>query len=106
MRLATSVAGSDGAPEVAMNTTTSPPTETLVRDQIRSLAAIGAALGFSEDRQRRALRMTAQRWAEWSAFLIDGPLPAWPKLPIMLRMLAVTTHRLAVLAEQQDLTFA
>jgi hypothetical protein len=89
-----------------MNTTTSPRTEVLVRDQFRSLKAVSETIGFTDDRQRRALRMTAERWAEWSAFLLDGPLPAWPKLPMMLRMLGVTTHKFAVLAEQQHPAFA
>jgi hypothetical protein len=59
--------------------TTSPRIKTLVRDQFRSLKTISETIGFSDDRQRRALRMTAERWAEWSAFLLDGPLPAWPQ---------------------------
>ena len=89
-----------------MNTITSPRTETIVRDQFRSLKAVSETIGFNADRQRRALRMTAERWAEWSAFLLDGPLPAWPNLPIMLRMLGVASHRFAVLAEQQGPAFA
>ena len=94
-----------GCTEVAMNTITSPRTETIVRDQFRSLKAVSETIGFNADRQRRALRMTVERWAEWSEFLLDGPLPAWPKLPNMLRMLGVTTYRFAVLAEHQGPAF-
>jgi len=88
-----------------MNTITSPRTVSIVGDQFRSLKTVSETIGFNADRQRRALRMTVERWAEWSAFLLDRPLAAWPKLPIMLRRLGVTTYRFAMLAEQQGLAF-
>jgi hypothetical protein len=86
--------------EIATNTTRLPATELLVRNQFRLLQLVSRTIGFDEDRQRRALQMTTDRWAEWSVFLLGGPLPAWPKLPVLLQRLGVTTYRLAVLADR------
>jgi hypothetical protein len=83
-----------------MDAITQPRTKSLVRDQFRSLKTVSKTIGLDEDRQRRALRMSAERWAEWSVFLIDGPLPAWPKLPALLQTLGVAIHRIAVFAER------
>jgi hypothetical protein len=83
-----------------MDAITQPRTESLVRDQFGSLETVSKTIGLDEERQRRAVRMSAKRWAEWSAFLIDGPLPAWPTLPALLQMLGVAIHRLAVFAER------
>jgi hypothetical protein len=83
-----------------MDSITQPRTESLVWDQFRSLKTVSKTIGLDEDRQRRALRMSAERWAEWSVFLIDGPLPAWPKLLALLQTLGVAIHRIAVFAER------
>jgi hypothetical protein len=54
---------------------------------------------FSEDDRRRALLLSEQEWSAWSEFLDDGPLPAQPQLPVMLRRLGSASHRLAVMAD-------
>jgi hypothetical protein len=83
-----------------MDAITQPRTESLVRAQFRSLKTVSTTVGLDEDRQRCALGISAARWAEWSAFLIGGPLPEWPKLPALLQTLGVAIHRLAVIAER------
>jgi hypothetical protein len=55
---------------------------------------------LSDDARRRVLLLSEQEWAEWSDFCQDGPLPAQPKLPVMLRRLGSASHRLAVLADR------
>ena len=53
------------------------------------------------DDQRRVLLLSEQEWSDWSDFCQDGPLPAQPQLPVMLRRLGSASHRLAVLAERR-----
>jgi hypothetical protein len=86
--------------EIATNTIRPPDTELLVRNQLRLLQMVSRTIGIDEERQRRALLMTTDKWAEWSAFLLGGPLPSRPKLPVLLQRLGATTHRLAVLADR------
>ena len=47
-----------------------------------------------------ALLLSEQEWSDWSDFCQDGPLPAQPQLPVMLRRLGSASHRLAVMAER------
>jgi hypothetical protein len=47
------------------------------------------------------LLLSAKEWSDWSDFVQDGPLPAQPQLPVMLRRLGSASHRLAVLADRR-----
>ncbi len=73
----------------------------LLRDQFRQLHIVGTQVNLDEERQRRLLLVSQQDWPDWSMFLRDGPLPARPEAPVMLRRLGATTYRLAALADRQ-----
>jgi hypothetical protein len=73
----------------------------LLRDQFRALHSVGATVNLDEERQRRLLLVSEQDWADWSVFLRDGPLPARPEVPVMLRRVGAVTYRLASLADRQ-----
>jgi hypothetical protein len=75
-------------------------TDNLARHQFQMFSDIGVQLRLSEDEQRRVLLLSKQEWASWSDFRDDGPLPAQPQLPVMLRRLGSASHRLSVLAER------
>ncbi|HTB45082.1 MAG TPA: hypothetical protein VK741_15775 [Acetobacteraceae bacterium] len=73
----------------------------LVRNQFRQLHIVGTQVKLDEERQRRLLLVSQSDWRDWSVFLRDGPLPARPEVPVMLRRLGAATYRLAALAERQ-----
>ncbi len=75
-------------------------TDNLARSQFRMFSEIGEQMHLSNEEQRRVLRLSQQEWADWSDFCHDGPLPAQPQLPVMLRRLGSASHRLAVIAER------
>ena len=75
-------------------------TDHLARSQFQVFSDIGAQMHLSDDERRRVLLLSEQEWAEWSDFCQDGPLPAQPQLPVMLRRLGSASHRLAVLADR------
>ncbi|MGA3401957.1 MAG: hypothetical protein ABSC95_22310 [Acetobacteraceae bacterium] len=84
-----------------MTTTHQTAAASLLRDQFRQLHIVGTQVNLDDDRQRRLLLVTKADWTDWSMFLQDGPLPARPEVPVMLRRLGATTYRLATLAERQ-----
>ena len=73
----------------------------IARDQFQVFSSIGDEMQLSVDDQRRVLLLSDRQWADWSSFLQDGPLPAEPQLPVMLRRLGSASHRLAVLADRR-----
>ena len=75
-------------------------TDNLARSQFQVFSEIGAQMRLSDDDRRRVLLLSEQEWSEWSDFCQDGPLPAQPQLPVMLRRLGSASHRLAVLADR------
>jgi hypothetical protein len=75
-------------------------TDRLARSQFQMFSEIGGQIRLSDEDRRRVLLLSEQEWAEWSDFCLDGPLPAQPQLPVMLRRLGSANHRLAVLAER------
>ena len=75
-------------------------TDTLARSQFQMFSEIGDELHLSGDDQRRVLLLSEQEWSDWSDFRHDGPLPAQPQLPVMLRRLGSASHRLAAIAER------
>ena len=71
---------------------------TIVRDQFLALDSV---LSLDEERRRRILLLDRQQWPQWARFLRNGPLPAQPAVPVMLRRLAAATFRLAAVVERQ-----
>jgi hypothetical protein len=78
-------------------------TDNLARSQFHVFRQIGEQMQLSEDYQRRVLLLSEAEWSDWSEFRQDGPLPAQPQLPVMLRRLGNASHRLAVIAERQGM---
>ena len=76
-------------------------TDNLARDQFQMFNQLGEQMQLSQDDQRRVLLLSAEEWCDWADFVHDGPLPAQPQLPVMLRRLGCASHRLAVLAERK-----
>jgi hypothetical protein len=75
-------------------------TDNLARSQFQLFSEIGEQMQLSDDDRRRVLLLSEQEWAQWSDFCQDeGPLPAQPQLPVMLRRLGSASHRLATLAD-------
>ena len=74
----------------------------LLRNQFSTLRSVGVSLALDEDRQRRMLLVPERDWSDWSNFLRDGPLPAHPSAPTMLRRLGAATYRLAALAGRRS----
>jgi phosphoglycolate phosphatase-like HAD superfamily hydrolase len=79
-------------------------TDNLARSQFRMFSQLGDEMHMSDDEQRRVLRLSEQEWANWSDFLDDGPLPAVPQLPVMLRRLGSASYRLAAKSERGGIT--
>ena len=75
-------------------------TDTLARNQLQVFNQLGEQMQLSEDDQRRVLLLSEQEWSAWSDFLQEGPLPAQPQLPVMLRRLGSASYRLAVIADR------
>ena len=71
---------------------------TIIRDQFLALDSV---LSLDEERRRRILLLDRQQWPQWARFLRNGPLPAQPAVPVMLRRLAAATFRLAAVVERQ-----
>ena len=75
-------------------------TDSLARSQFQLFSEIGEQMHLSDDDRRRVLLLSEQEWAQWADFCQDeGPLPAQPQLPVMLRRLGSASHRLATLAD-------
>jgi hypothetical protein len=79
-------------------------TDRIARDQFQVFSQIGDQMQLSADDQRRVLLLSDKQWSDWSDFCQDGPLPAEPQLPVMLRRLGSASHRLAVLADRRAAT--
>jgi hypothetical protein len=76
-------------------------TDKIARDQFEVFSQLGNEMQLSEDDKRRVLMLSDKEWADWADFRQDGPLPAQPQLPVMLRRLGSASHRLAVLADRR-----
>ena len=79
-------------------------TDNLARSQFQMFSQLGEQMQLSNADQRRVLRLSEKEWSDWSDFLQDGPLPARPQLPVMLRRLGSASHRLAVMAEGRGIS--
>lgn len=74
-------------------------TNSLTRAQLAIFHMLGDEISLTEDDRRRALGLDDRTWTAWTDFLSDGPIPAEPPLPEMLRRLGETAFRLSVAAE-------
>jgi hypothetical protein len=77
-------------------------TDDLARSQFQMFRELGEQMQLSRDDQRRVLRLSEHEWSDWSDFVLEGPLPGQPQLPVMLRRLGRASHRLVVLAEHRE----
>jgi hypothetical protein len=76
-------------------------TDDLTRAQLAMIHALGDSISLTQEDRRRALNLDDRTWLAWADFLADGPLPAEPPLPEMLRRLGETAFHLSVVAEQR-----
>jgi hypothetical protein len=72
----------------------------LTREQLAMFNALSDQVRLTEDDRRRALDLDERAWTAWVGFLADGPLPALPPVPEMLRRLGETAFNLSVMAER------
>lgn len=70
-------------------------TDELTRAQLAMFHGLGDQIHLTRDDRRRTLGLDERTWAAWTDFLSDGPLPAEPSLPEMLRRLGETTFQLS-----------
>jgi hypothetical protein len=75
--------------------------DAVARRQLRLYSELSDEMQLDARNRRAALRLNQKQWADWAEFLGDGPLPAAPPLPEMLRRVGRATHRLVLRAEQQ-----
>jgi hypothetical protein len=71
----------------------------LTRAQLTMFHALGDHASLTGDDRRRALALDDRTWSAWLAFLSDGPLPAEPPLPEMLRRVGEAAFHLSRTAE-------
>jgi hypothetical protein len=71
----------------------------LTRAQLAMFRALGDHASLTEDDRRRALALDDRTWSAWRDFLSDGPLPAEPSLPDMLRRVGEAAFHLSMAAE-------
>jgi hypothetical protein len=76
--------------------------DTLTRAQLSLVEELGDELGQKADDRRQALNLTEREWLAWTDFLAEGPLPAEPLVPEMLRRLGEVAFKLSLLAERLD----
>ena len=73
----------------------------LTRSQLAIYHALGDQISLTQDDRRQALELDDHAWRAWSDFLSEGPLPADPPLPEMLRRLGETVFNLSIMAEER-----
>nr|WP_294501259.1 hypothetical protein [uncultured Rhodopila sp.] len=71
----------------------------VARSQLDLFHDLSDRVSLTPDDRRRALNLTERDWRAWHAFLADGPIPAQPPLPEMLRRLGHVAFNLTVVAE-------
>jgi hypothetical protein len=76
-----------------------PAIDDLTRAQLAMFHALGDHASLTEDDRRRALELDDRTWTAWTDFLSNGPLPAEPPLPEMLRRLGETAFHLSMVTE-------
>jgi hypothetical protein len=78
--------------------------DNLARSQWRLYADLGDQMKIDAEERRRVLLLDQRQWLDWEDFLSDGPLPAEPPLPVMLRRLGRASHYLALRVDRQSAT--
>ncbi|MDR3532140.1 MAG: hypothetical protein P4L90_16515 [Rhodopila sp.] len=79
-------------------------TDELTRAQLAMFHTLGDEISLTQDDRRRALNLDERAWVQWVDFLSDGPLPAKPPLPEILRRLAETASNLSIMAEGRGIS--
>jgi len=79
-------------------------TDDFTRAQLALFHGLGDQISLTGEDRRRALNLDDQAWTAWTDFLSDGPLPAEPPLPEMLRRLGETAYALSMVAEERGVT--
>ncbi len=77
-------------------------TDTVLRAELKMARALGEQLNMTGDNWCRALHLTDRQWLAWTDFLAEGPLPAQPSAPEMLRRLGEVAFNLSQRAERVD----
>jgi hypothetical protein len=77
-------------------------TDTVLRAELKMARALGDQLNLRGEIWRRALHLTDRQWRAWTDFLVEGPLPAEPSPPEMLRRLGEVAFNLSRRAERLD----
>ncbi len=72
----------------------------LTRAQLAMFQGLGDEIRMGANDRRCALGLDERTWLAWLNFSADGPLPAEPKLPEMLRRLGEAAFKLAVVAAE------
>jgi hypothetical protein len=75
------------------------PSNDVARSQLDFFHHLSDRIYLTPDDQRRALDLSERDWRAWHAFLFDGPMPAQPPLPEMLRRLGHVAFNLTLVAE-------
>jgi hypothetical protein len=75
------------------------PTDDLTRAQLAMFHSLGDRISLTQDDRRRALNLDDRTWMAWTDFSADGPLPAEPPVPEMLRRLGKTAFHMTVVVE-------
>jgi hypothetical protein len=70
-------------------------TDDLTRAQLAMFQGLGDEISLTGHDRRVALGLDERAWAAWTEFLSDGPLPAEPPLPEMLRRLGESAFRMS-----------
>jgi hypothetical protein len=70
-------------------------TDDLTRAQLAMFQGLGDEFSLTGDDRRLALGLDERVWAAWTEFLSDGPLPAEPAVPEMLRRLGESAFRMS-----------
>jgi hypothetical protein len=73
----------------------------VIRAQLSMFHDQSDRINLTDDDRRRALDLDDRTWVTWTDFMTDGPLPAEPPLPEMLRRLGETAYCLSMIAERE-----
>ena len=72
----------------------------LARNQLAMFQALADQINLTPDDRHLALNLDDRAWTAWMDFLWDGPLPADPPLPDMLRRVGQAAFNLLAVAGQ------
>ncbi len=71
----------------------------IARSQLDMFHDISERINLTPDDRRRALNLNERDWWAWQAFLSNGPVPAQPPLPEMVRRLGHVAFNLTLVGK-------